>query len=76
MNEDYVPLDTICDDLFNLTPRIARRKAANNMLPVPAFRLTNTQRGPFYVLKSDVDKWVSNRIEKAKQSHRTMRLAV
>lgn len=76
MSEDYVALDTICEDLFNVSPRIARRKAANNMLPVPAFRLTNTQRGPFYVLKEDVDKWVGARIAKAKESHRTMQLAV
>ena len=51
LGENMLPLAEIAKPVFNITPRIAQRKAATNTLPVPAFRIGGTRRGPLYVLK-------------------------
>lgn len=52
-------------------PREAFMKATNT-LPVPAFRIGGTRKGPLYVLKEDLEKWVNERTSKAKAQHRKM----
>ena len=37
LGENMLPLAEIAKPVFNITPRIAQRKAATNTLPVPAF---------------------------------------
>lgn len=72
LGENMLPLAEIAKPVFNITPRIAQRKAATNTLPVPAFRIGGTRKGPLYVLKADLEKWVSERTAKAKAQHRKM----
>lgn len=72
LGENMLPLADIAKPVFNITPRIARRKAATNTLPVPAFRIGGTRKGPLYVLKDDLEKWVSDRAANAKAQHRKM----
>lgn len=69
MTDDLLELDTIAEKFFGINPKLARRKAALGKLPVVAFRLGNTQKGPLFVRKSDVDALVAARSEKAKQAH-------
>ena len=53
LGENMLPLAEIAKPVFNITPpRIAQRKAATNTLPVPAFRIGGTRKGPLYVLKA------------------------
>ena len=75
MNEDIVLLDDVCQKYFNITPKIARRKGSLGMLPVPAFRLSGTRKGPMYVRKNDLDNWVHERISKAVKLNSQMKLA-
>lgn len=49
LGEDMIPLNDIAAPVFNITPRIAQRKAALHTLPIPAFRIGNTKRGPAIV---------------------------
>jgi hypothetical protein len=65
-------LAEIAKPVFNITPRIAQRKAATNTLPVPAFRIGGTRKGPLYVLKDDLEKWLKSRHEHAAKQHRKM----
>ena len=70
LGENMLLLADIAKPVFNITPRIAQRKAATNTLPVPAFRIGGTRKGPLYVLKDDLEKWVSERAASAKAQHR------
>ena len=72
LGENMLALDEIAKPVFNITPRIAQRKAATNTLPVPAFRIGGTRKGPLYVLKDDLEKWLSDRANHAKAQHRKM----
>lgn len=72
LGADMLPLNDIASTVFNLTPRIAQRKAATNTLPIPAFRINGTRRGPLYVLREDLEKWVKERAERARAQHRKM----
>lgn len=42
LGENMLPLAEIAKPVFNITPRIAQRKAATNTLPIPAFRINGT----------------------------------
>lgn len=69
---DLVPLDSISESLFNNKPVVARRKAALNQLPVPAFRLGDSRRGPLYVRKADLEALVTRRYEAAQAANDKM----
>lgn len=68
--DDLILLDTICEQYFNVTPRIARHKAAMNTLPVPAFRLTNSGRGPLFVSRETLNAWIESRSTQACKLHK------
>jgi hypothetical protein len=62
-------------EYFGITERIATRKASNGLLPVPAFRLTGTRKGPLYVMQSDLEAHVQLQYEKAQKLNAQMRAA-
>jgi hypothetical protein len=70
-----VLLSEICQEYFNLTERIAIRKASMGLLPVPAFRLTGTRKGPLYVRQQDLDDLVNREFEKAEKLNSQMKAA-
>ena len=71
--EDIVLLDDVSQEYFNLLPLAARKKAALQTLPVPAFRLTGTKRGPFYVRKSDIALHIQTVYNRAASANAKMR---
>ena len=72
MGTELIKLNTICEEYFNVSPRIARHKAAIGTLPIPAFRLTNSGRGPLFVSREALDTWIADRIAKATKLHKDM----
>ena len=70
--QGLVLLDEVAQPFFNITPKIARRKAALNLLPVPAFRINGTRKGPLYVKQADLEAVVQRRYEQAKASNNRM----
>lgn len=66
--EDLIRLDEIAESVFHVTPKIARRKAALNTLPVPAFRISGSRKGPLYVRKSDLERFIEERYQAAKRA--------
>lgn len=75
MTDQRLLLSDICEEYFGLSERIATRKASNGMLPVPAFRITGTRKGPLYVLQSHLDQHIQRQIEKAEKLNSQMRNA-
>jgi hypothetical protein len=70
--DNLVRLDDIATEYFNLTPNIARRKAALGLLPVPVFRLADTGRGPYFITKDDLQSYIDSRVKSAVKLHRQM----
>lgn len=76
MTEDKrLLLDDICQEYFQITPRIAQRKGSLGLLPVPAFRLSGTRKGPWYVHQSDLDAHIQRQYEKAIPESIRLRMA-
>jgi hypothetical protein len=75
MSEELTLLSTICEEYFGLSDRVAQRKASCGLLPIPAFRLSGTRKGPLYIRKSDLDAHVQRQIEKATQLNSRMKSA-
>ena len=72
MLNELVPLDEVATPVFNLTVKAARHRAALNMLPVPAFRLNGSRRGPLYIHKTDREGYLNGVIAKAKAANQQM----
>ncbi|WP_342620827.1 hypothetical protein [Rhodoferax sp. GW822-FHT02A01] len=72
--DDLLLLSDICKDL-GLSDLVARRKASLGLLPVPAFRLSGTQKGPLYVRKADFEAHVKRQAERAAALNKKMREA-
>lgn len=75
MLKNLVPLDEVAMPVFHLTIKAARHRAALNMLPVPAFRLNGSRRGPLYVHKQDLETYLDSVYNKAKEANRLMAMA-
>lgn len=75
MNDDLIYLSEVCEQYFGLSERIAQRKASLGLLPIPAFRLSGTRKGPLYIRKSDLDAHVQRQIDKATALNSKMREA-
>lgn len=70
--KDLVPLDEVATPVFNLTVKAARHRAAMNALPVPAFRLNGSRRGPLYIHKSDLEAHLERMHAKARSANQKM----
>lgn len=68
---DLVQLNEILP-LLGLSERIAKRKAALGLLPLPAFRLSGTKKGPLFVRKSDLDNYIQRTSQSAMRLHELM----
>ena len=67
-------LEDVAGEYFGLSPAIAKRKAALGALPVPAFRLADTGRGPLFVTEEALQGYVNSKIEAAAKLHKQMQV--
>ena len=61
-----VPLADICDQYFGCGITEARRKAGLNLLPVPTWRLIDSQKAPYMVRLSDLALFIDEGADKAR----------
>ena len=73
LDADLVLLDEVAQQYFNISPLVARRKAALQTLPIPAFRITGMRHGPLYVRKSDITKLSQTAYDRAMEVNAQMR---
>jgi len=53
-----VRLEDICEHYLNLSPTVARQRAALNSLPFPTFRMSGSGKAPHMVKISDLAKHI------------------
>lgn len=69
---DLIQLSEVCA-AWGLSERVAKNKASKGLLPAPAFRLSGTQKGPWFVRKADLEALAEREAEKAKRLHLQMK---
>jgi len=65
--DDLVKLEDICKPLLGVKYETARRQMNRGELPIPAFRTSNSRRGPIFVRQSDIDAHIQKRRDSMKQ---------
>jgi hypothetical protein len=63
--QDIVLLQDICEPYLGMKFIVARRHHAAGTLPIKAFRLSGSRRGPLFVHNDDLAKLVEKRRKKA-----------
>lgn len=59
--KDIVLLADICDQYLGMCFATARRRYSEGRLPVRAFRLNSSRRGPLYVHNDDLESLIRKR---------------
>lgn len=60
-----VRLEDICEHYLNLSPLVARQRAALCTLPFPTFRMTPSAKAPYMVKINDLAKHIDHQHEAA-----------
>lgn len=71
---DLVPLKEICH-LFGYCERVAYKKANLGCLPIPAFRLVGTRKGPLFVKREALESWIDENANRAEKLNNHMKAA-
>lgn len=61
-----IPVKDICEDYFNCKVKTANERIKALTFPIPAFRLTSTQSGEFYVSVDELADYIDKQSERAK----------
>ena len=63
-----VPLADICGPVFGISASDARRKAGVNALPVPTFKMRDSERAPLLVRASHLAEYIDAQTTAAEDS--------
>jgi len=62
-----IPLSAVCDTYFGITSyKEACRKAAVCELPVPTFKLRESERAPYLIHAKDLAAWIDSQAQAAR----------
>jgi hypothetical protein len=64
----HVPLREISQQYFGLSPEEAQKRAARMALPVPTFRLTNSQKAPLMVSCEELGAYIDDCAAKGRKA--------
>ena len=67
-----IPLKDICSEFFGLAPATANQRALAATLPVPAMRMGNSQKSPWFVHISDLANYIDNQRKEAEDEWRAV----
>lgn len=67
-----IPLKDICVEYFGMEYATAMRRARYQELPIPAYRLGDSQKGPLFVNSHDLARLSDRRYEQARKDHARM----
>lgn len=61
-----IPLKKVCDDYFGCSEGTAKNKAKAGTLPIPAFRLSKSQKAPWMIHTQDLAGFIERKRAEAK----------
>lgn len=64
--KDTIPLSEICEEYFGINPKTAQQKARSYDLPLPVFRMDESQRAPYLVMVNDLAEFIFKQQEIAR----------
>jgi len=70
--ENFVKLEDICVEYFGMSRETSIKRAGQQLLPVPAIRLVDSQKAPYFVTRESLDKYVEQRTKAAVKLHSQM----
>lgn len=65
--EKVVRLEEVCDKYFGLNYCSAKKKASKHALPIPTFKLGDSQKSPYLVNLEDLASYIDSVTAKANQ---------
>lgn len=65
-----IPLEIVCKDYFGFNKATAKNKAKANLLPVPVFRLSNSQKSPWMIHTKDLANFIERKHKEAQKEWR------
>lgn len=63
-----VPLSEICQATFGMSAAVAQQAAGRNELPIPTFKLRDSQRAPRLVTVADLAAYIDTQIAESRES--------
>ena len=66
-NNPVVPLREICVEFFGIQPKTAEQKAKSASLPVPTFKVRDSERSPTMVNISDLGAFLEERYQQGRE---------
>lgn len=70
-----VKLKDICEEFFGYTPKTAEQKAKGQGLPVPTFKLRDSERSPSLINVTDLAAFIDERHAQAKNDWQAIQQA-
>ncbi|RZQ53040.1 pyocin activator protein PrtN [Pseudoalteromonas phenolica] len=66
-NNPVVPLKEVCQEFFGINPKTAEQKAKAGTLPVPTFKMRDSERAPTLVNISDLGEFLELRYQQGRE---------
>ena len=63
----FITLEEICTDFFGLSYRTAARRASVNELPVPVFKMGESQKSPWVVAIDELAEYIDLKSREARR---------
>ncbi|MET2901642.1 pyocin activator PrtN family protein [Vibrio rotiferianus] len=60
-------LSDICEEYFGINIKTAQQKARTYELPIPVFRMDESQRAPYLVKAEDLAEFIDKKHERARE---------
>lgn len=70
-----VKLKDVCEEFFGYTPKTAEQKAKGQDLPVPTFKLRDSERSPSLINVTDLAAFIDERHAQAKNNWQVIQQA-
>lgn len=64
-----IPLEACCEKYFDLSLQKARNAAAHHRLPVPAFKVRESQKSTWFIHAQDLADHIDHQRAKARREH-------
>ncbi|KAB7896409.1 pyocin activator PrtN family protein [Rouxiella badensis] len=64
-----VPVSSVCEKYFGMNPATAERKAALYQLPIPTFRVGDSQKAPRMIHITDLAEFIDKQRKEGRALH-------